>query len=240
MSGTACRIIGAMHDISKQQALEDRLEREMRTRQQQVEGAAEDAKEMERSNIGKELHDNVNQLLGVSRLYLDLAQKGGDESEDFMKKSSEYTLTAIEEIRKLTKGLTTDVIENLGLRHAIKNIASETMQLQKIRITCTTASFMEDSVDNKFKLNIFRMVQEQLNNILKHSKATEVSILLAQEKNKIVLDIKDNGVGFDLSKKRDGIGIDNIRDRAGTFNGKTEIISAKGKGCRLISTFAVK
>ena len=164
--GKAYRMIGAMQDLSRQKELEEKLEQEIVLKAKQITEATEDARETERSDIGKELHDNVNQLLGASKMYNDMAKRGGDNSAMYLSRSSEYTLTAINEIRKLTKGLTTDIIKNLGLCDAIDNIARDTMEISPVKILLITNSFIESSVNDKFKLNILRIVQEQINNIL--------------------------------------------------------------------------
>lgn len=238
--GKAYRMIGSMQDLSKQKVLEEKLEQAIGLKQKQIEHAMEDAKETERSDIGKELHDNVNQLLGTSRLYLALAKGGGDEAEKYLNRSSEYMLTAIEEIRKLTKSLTTDTIKNLGLVEAIRDIAEDTMEVNPMKISCSLDSFVEQSVNEKFKLNVYRIVQEQLNNILKHATATEVVINLLQDKTSIRLSIADNGVGFDTTKKHDGIGIANINSRADSYNGIVDIVSQPGHGCVLTIVFPLQ
>jgi len=237
--GKAYRMIGAVHDVSKQKVLEERLEQEMKLKEQQIAEATEEGRETERSNIGKELHDNVNQLLGASRLYLSMAKRGGENSKMYFSRSSQCTLTAIEEIRKLTKVLTTDVIKNLGLCESIENIARDTMEVNKVKISFAPGSFRENSVNEKFKLNVFRIVQEGLNNILKHANATKVTISLTQNKKSIILSISDNGVGFDTTNKSKGIGVGNINNRAELYNGNANFISQPGEGCLLIVTFPV-
>jgi PAS domain S-box-containing protein len=205
--------------------------------EKQISDAREDARNSERSNIGKELHDNVNQLLGASRLYLEMGKRGCIDSEMFFTRSSQYILSAIEEIRKLTKGLITDIIKNLGLRVAIENIVHDTMEVSPVEIHCDLKSFIENSVNDKFKLNAFRIVQEQLNNILKHAKATKVKLHLLQHKKSLSLTITDNGVGFDTGKNRIGIGIENIKSRAKAYNAAARFVSHPGKGCILGITF---
>lgn len=237
--GKAYRLIGAIHDITKQKLLEEKLELEIKLKQKQITDATEEARETERSDIGKELHDNVNQLLGASRLYLNIAKQGGENSEMYFSRSSEYTLSAIEEIRKLTKVLTTDVIKNLGLCESIEDIVRDTMEIYPIKISYSLKNFKEDSVNDKFKLNIFRIVQEQLNNILKHAKATKVILSLSQDKVSTVLLISDNGIGFDTGKKRTGIGVDNIKSRASSYNGTADFVSQSGQGCVLTVRFPV-
>jgi len=238
-NGKAYRIIGAMQDLSRQKELEDELDIEIKLKEKQISEATEDAKEMERSNIGKELHDNINQLLGASRMFLEMAKRGGVNSAMYLSRSSEYTLTAIEEIRKLSKGLTTDIIKNLGLCIAIDNLATDMSEVNAVKISCSLNGFDEKVVTDKLKLNIFRIVQEHLNNILKHAGATEVAIRLLQNKNAVELDITDNGIGFDTEKKQTGIGVDNIKSRARTYNGKANFVSQPGSGCILTVTFPI-
>jgi len=232
-SGKAYRMIGSMQDISKQTELEERLEREINLKEKQIAEAMEQAKETERSDIGKELHDNVNQLLSASKLFLELAKKGGGNSDMYLNRSSEYTREAIEDIRKLTRGLTTDTIKNLGLCEAIDRVSRDTMEINPVKITCLLKSFIETSVSDKFKINLFRIVQEQLNNISKHAGAARIIISLLQDKKSISLSIADNGVGFETNKKSKGIGIDNIKSRAASYNGTAEFLSQPGEGCIL-------
>ena len=235
--GKAYRMIGVMHDISKQKMLEERLAQEIKLKEMQIEEASEDAKDMERSEIGKELHDNVNQLLSASRLYLDMAKRGGGDTESYLSRSSEYILIAIEEIRKLTKGMVVETIKNIGLCEAIGNTARDIMETAPLKISCEFHSFIEDSLSAKFKQNAFRIMQEQLNNILKHANATEVLISLSQDKRSTILVISDNGIGFDTSKNHSGIGLANIKCRSAAYNGTAYFDSEPGQGCVLTVTF---
>ena len=237
--GKAYRMIGAMHDISRQKELEENLQQEIELKEKQIAEATKDAKETERSDIGKELHDNINQLLGSSKLYLEMVKGGGENTEMYLSRSSEYIIQAIEEIRKLTKGLTTDFIKTLGLSESIENLARDTMEVNRVKISCTIKSFKENSVNDKFKINVFRIVQEQLNNILKHAKATKIVISLSQNKKSIILSLADNGVGFDTRKQYRGIGIANIKSRANSFGGVADFISQPGSGCILKVSFPI-
>ena len=168
-----------------------------------------------------------------------MAKRGGDNSAMYLSRSSEYTLTAIEEIRKLTKGLSTGIIKDLGLCDAIDNITRDAMEVSPVKILLTSDSFIEKSVNDKFKLNVLRIIQEQLNNILKHAKATKVSINLMQNKEVIRLIIADNGIGFSLSKNKNGNGngIPNIKSRAAAYHGTAAFNSQPGQGCILTAIF---
>jgi PAS domain S-box-containing protein len=211
--------------------------RESKDKAKEISNAITDAKELERADLGMELHDNVNQLLVASRLYLEIARKNKANREMYLDMSSQYTLTAIEEIRKLAKGLINDAIKNLGLCDAIHDIAHDIMEVYPIKISCTMDSGIRTLVSAKFNLNVFRIVQEQLNNIIKHAKATVVKIDLSQNKENIVLSISDNGSGFDIKKIATGIGIINIKNRAESFGGKARFVSKAGNGCVLTVLF---
>jgi signal transduction histidine kinase len=90
------------------------------------------------------------------------------------------------------------------------------------------------SGDEELELAFYRIIQEQLNNILKHAEATRVSIVLRQMDDGLFLSIRDDGKGFDPAAKAPGIGLEKIRRRAAVLNGELKILSAPGKGCELL------
>jgi PAS domain S-box-containing protein len=239
--GKAIRMIGVIHDISKMQKLEEVLDWEIRSKKKQITEAITDAKETERSVLGKELHDNVNQLLGASMLYLDMARKDVENGEIYLIHSSEYTFAAIEEIRKLTKGLVTDTIKDFGLCMALEQLIRDTVETNPVKIHATLNPSMEKTMNEKFKLNIFRIFQEQLNNIQRHANASDINITMSETKKAFTFSISDNGIGFNNTKKvrSTGIGISNIVSRVEYYRGKASFITAPGKGCKLTATFPI-
>ncbi|MEP7257150.1 MAG: ATP-binding protein, partial [Flavitalea sp.] len=104
---------------------------------------------------------------------------------------------------------------------------------QKIKIKLTTKGVGKVYIDGNIKLMVFRIVQEQLNNILKHSKASEAEIKLVVSKENLNITVTDNGIGFDTRKKIRGIGLTNITSRAEVHNGQVKVISSPGHGCTL-------
>ncbi|HKB44478.1 MAG TPA: response regulator [Chitinophagaceae bacterium] len=151
--------------------------------------------------------------------------------------SAEIFTTVIVNGKLNQQELTTDIFKNIGLCETILNVARDTMEVNPVKIFLELADFREHIVSNKFKLNVFRIVQEQLNNILKHAKATEVTISLLQIKKSIVLSISDNGDDFDTSQKQTGI--INIKNEATSYNEIADFISQPGRGCILTVTFPV-
>jgi signal transduction histidine kinase len=146
---------------------------------------------------------------------------------------------AIEEIRKLAKGLITD--KDFDLCAAIERIARDTMETSPVKIKCILEPSLEIAMSDQFKLNAFRIIQEQLNNILKHASASAIQINMSETSKAFVLSIADNGVGFDSRKKlrNAGIGIANIISRTELFRGHARFITAPGEGCKLVLTFPV-
>jgi signal transduction histidine kinase len=102
---------------------------------------------------------------------------------------------------------------------------------QKIEVSFNHAGIDESKLDYGLKLTLYRMVQEQVNNILKYADATKVDITIKENDKKLILTIADNGRGFDPTTKRKGIGLNNIINRADVFNGKVDIQTSPGKGC---------
>ena len=237
------RLVELEHKLGQEISTNERLKSSSRaqklTKAREIETAVSEAQEIQRTDLGMELHDNVNQLLAASRLYLDIAQRNKTNRALNLKRSSQYTLTAIEEIRKLTKGLIKDVLNGLSLYEATNDLVGDLMKVHPIQISWKMDGRVHKLVNAKFNLNVFRIIQEQLNNIIKHAQATKVSIEISLNKLHVILTISDNGSGFDVEKEVDGIGILNIKTRAKSFNGIARFASEAGNGCELTVSFPV-
>ena len=113
------------------------------------------------------------------------------------------------------------------------------METYPVKIHCKLGPSLEEAMSEKFKMNAFRIIQEQLNNILKHASASDIDITMSKKNAEFVLSIADNGIGFDNTKKMShkGIGISNIISRAESYRGKARFITGPGKGCKLVISF---
>jgi signal transduction histidine kinase len=202
--------------------------------QKQITEAVIVAQEKERTEIGKELHDNVNQILGASNLYLNSAMTDEQMRQELLERSMQLVSNAINEIRKISKSLITPGLGEIGLIESIGDIMDDLkVAKNKMAIDLDLQNISEEQIEDRRKLTLFRIVQEQLNNIVKHAQATRVLIRLSGEQDQIVLTVSDNGVGFDVSRHRKGVGITNIISRAEILCGKVEIQSSPGEGCLL-------
>lgn len=189
--------------------------------------------EKEREEIGRELHDNINQILTSAKLYLELAKSGDRELVTGAIESSYANINlAIGEVRKLSKQLVKPAFDT-SLKEALKDMTDEWQALAEVDIDFCAMTFSEEQVDEGLKLTLYRIVQEQLNNIVKYATASRVFVQLKTDPENVYLLIKDNGVGFDTNKKSKGIGLRNIDHRVRFHKGRATIHSQPGAGCTI-------
>jgi len=239
-TGFVVRIDGVCNDITEKVKLENKLAEERQQNQRQITAAVITAQENERSFLGAELHDNVNPILATAKLYLDCSISTEERRITLIKDSQGFISKAIHELRVLSKSLIPPSLGQIGLRDAIKDMIGDIQQVNGLKFVTEWQGLNEHQLSDKLKLTIFRIVQEQLNNILKHAKAKTVSVSLQQKDAVLQLNIKDDGVGFDITRKRKGVGLQNIISRTELSNGKAFINSESGKGCELIVQFRMQ
>ncbi len=233
-NGIAIRLIGTMQDVTEERHLQKQvLEAEIQKKKDVV-TAVIDAQEKERKELSYELHDNVNQLLAASVLYLKTAQKQSSVQEGHIKQSLEYLQKAINEIRNISHNLNPDNLIINGLATGLKLLTEKLHIPDKFEVTLTLGSFIDEMKTSKsLKLALYRIVQEKISNVLRHADASKVTIYLAEEDNELVLTVTDNGKGFDAATIKKGLGLINIYNRAETFGGSAEIMSSPGAGCTM-------
>ena len=230
--GMPVKMIGSLSDITNEKLMENLLVEEKLRQYKNISEAVLRELEQERTRLGREMHDNVNQILSTIKLFVGLLTPANKEEEDIKQKTNEYTLLAIEEIRKLSREMVAPQMDGSALTDNIQNIIDDIELGAAIKVKFTHDNENELLSPGK-KLTLFRIIQEQLKNIIKYSKASKIEIFLQSRDKYVQLVIKDNGVGFDTKKTSNGVGLSSIRDRAKFYNGKTEIQSAPGKGCQL-------
>ena len=226
-------ILAMAINITDKIILENELENERRLKQQEITNAVISAQEKERQELGRELHDNIIQILAGSRLYLGLAKKELNTEHPYLNETETLIFSAINEIRNLSHSLIAPLLHESELLDLIANIIHVTQESSGIMFSLQACGFDETDLPAKLKLSIYRIIQEQFNNIIKHAGAQKVIVKLDQEKEKTLLSIKDDGIGFDTQKKSIGVGLMNIKTRASLFNGDMSIISSPGNGCEL-------
>jgi signal transduction histidine kinase len=231
-AGNIIHIISSLKDITERKKLEQRLLQEQISQQKALTQATIDGQEKERKEIGKELHDNIGQQLTTTKLYLDLAHSSADDAARKMITLSLKSIGGlINKVRGMSRSLMPPTLGDLGLIDSIHDMIETIIRTQPLIIKLDDAGFDEGKIAENQKLMIFRIVQEQLNNILKHAAAKNVAIKVQNNKPMLFLEIIDDGNGFDIINTRKGVGLTSIKNRAELFGGKVEIFSAAGEGC---------
>lgn len=232
--GKPQRMIGSLSDITERKKLEKQLAEQQLIQQKLITETTILAQEKERNELGRELHDNINQILATVKMYIGLARSGRQVKEDLLAKSYEYVEEAMAEIRTLSHSLVAPSLGDIGLKEALETLAENTNVLNGLNVEVTVEDTPALAITDKNKeLMLYRIAQEQLNNIIKYAKAEKAVITLSEDAGSIVLSVSDNGVGFDTTQKSKGIGLQNMRNRVEFYNGKLIIQSAPGQGCTL-------
>lgn len=226
-------------DITERKQMEERLLTDQKRYQQELTRQIILAQEREREVIGHELHDNVNQILSTVKLYLEMAMKSPEKNDDLISNSIHHILECISEIRNLSRELSAPTLDNHSLIGSINGLLATVESSSGLKIRFDHEDYDTPLIKDQ-RLTIYRILQEQLNNIINHAAATEVIIELSQNDGLSHLIITDNGKGFDPTSGRNGIGLNNILSRCRIFGGEMLIDSAAGKGCRMEIILPVK
>lgn len=232
------RMLSFFHEIDDRKAAEQKLKEERSKNHREITDAVITAEENERQNIGRELHDNIQQILTTSRLYLDIAIKTEiKEAHPYIDEVHAMISKAITELRNLSHFMISPFLEDNDLSDALEHLANTVSKSAGLNIETAIVNIDENTIPDKVKLAIYRIVQEQFTNVVKHAKAKKVDLKLSGDGSAMVLSIKDDGIGFDTSKKAKGFGLINLRTRASLCNGNMRIVSSFGKGCELVVHF---
>lgn len=232
-------VLVVAQDITERKHLEEELLRTELEKQKAINQATIDSQELERTEIGKELHDNVNQILTTTKLYLDLALTNRDLKDELITKSNKNILSVINEIRQLSRSLMDPTIGDLGLLDSINDLIENINLTRRLHVSLVAEQELETLLSKNNKLTVFRIIQEALNNAIKHAKATTVEVFLKLYGNNMMLVIKDDGIGFDVSSVKLGAGLKNIQNRVYLVNGTYAIQTSPGEGCKIIINFPI-
>ncbi len=233
------RMIGAAQDVSERKRLEKELLSNELEHQRAINRATVETQEQERTEIGKELHDNVNQVLTTTKLYLDLALSNAELKDELIQKSTKNIVNVINEIRQLSRSLMDPSIGDLGLIDSIHDLIENINLTRKLRVSLTADEEIEDLLNKNQKLTIFRIIQEALNNAIRHARANNVQIRLFQKTSSARVIIEDDGIGFNVKTVKKGAGLKNIQNRIYLINGDYSIESVMNKGSKLIINFPI-
>jgi signal transduction histidine kinase len=197
-----------------------------------------EVQEQTMQTIGSELHDNIGQLLSLTSLTLNSIELYNEaKARQKIDDSIDLTLRSIKEMRLLGHLLQGDQLVAVGLVEAIRQLVSWMERSGRFEIIYTADDEIDANRNTDKDLIIFRITQEIFNNIIKHADATEITVDLDYAEEMLNLRIADNGVGFAADEAPiggHGMGLQNIRKRAGIIGGEANINSDQGKGTQII------
>jgi signal transduction histidine kinase/ligand-binding sensor domain-containing protein len=197
------------------------------------------SQENERQRIASELHDSLGQRLIVINNLAQLSMRSKNKSvspdgESTLQEISAETALAIQETREISYNLRPFQLDRLGLTKAVEIVLRTVGSASGIHITSAVDN-IDDALPNDLRINFYRIVQESMNNIMKHAQATEVDFRITRTKEQMTMTIRDNGVGFNPANRsskggKSGFGLTGMEERADSLGGNFRVRSAPGQG----------
>lgn len=229
-------VLASLMDVTENVRLQQQLQKEKQQQHQAIIKATIEGQEKERNAIGRELHDNVNQVISSAKLYIENIRHAPEQTAFLVKKGTELLQHAIEEIRRLSHKLATPSLNNFGLAESICEMVQSFRDVNRFHIEHDLC-LQEEKLSHEQKITVFRIFQELLNNTVKYAGAANVRISVSDTGHGVHCTYEDDGIGFDATSVKKGLGLHNVQNRVEAYNGSLTVVSAPGRGFR--STFTV-
>ena len=184
------------------------------------------------NDISQEIHDNVGQILSLAKVQINIMTEGNEMNPEMLNDVKNNIGKAMSDLRDIAKSLSSERIKTLTIHSAVFNEAERISKSGIIRIQVNVDGGQKELNQQK-KLVLFRIVQESMQNIIKHANATEIAISFHYAPDMLRTVIKDNGKGFELQdalQNSTGLGLSNIRSRALIAGGRSVIESSPNEG----------
>ena len=236
-------LMGFIYYKNYQNKQKVKLQQEILHQQDLATKAVMNAEDNERKRMATHLHDGIGQLLTAANMNISVLDDYKKDETNFTKvlsKTKEILLEAILDVRTLSHQIMPNMLIKNSLSDALRDLISKTTS-PKLHIELKIDGLKND-LDQNIQVVMYRIIQECINNTIKHAQANKVEISLLQNNEMIEAIFKDDGIGFNplkISSKNDGLGLDNIKSRIDMLKGDLKIISAKGEGTSIIMKIPV-
>ncbi|MFM8806867.1 MAG: sensor histidine kinase [Sphingomonadales bacterium] len=192
------------------------------------------AEERSLQKIATELHDNIAPSLLLARLQLEQAMKEEEEEKEnsTLQQSIDSIDNTLIQIRRLAALLHPSTLSQMGLLEATKHLLGQLRQYRNIKTTLMVEVDLPILEQDK-QICLFRIIQESIQNLLKHASATEVNIRFTTDERFVYIHIQDNGIGFDIDRVQKGSGLYNLQHRAQSLQGQCTLLSRPGHGTHI-------
>lgn len=200
-----------------------------------------EAEENERSRVAKDLHDGIGQLLSTAKLTLSaIDQPPSTETSKMLTNSMQILDEATREVRTISHNLMPATLTQIGLGAALHDLFVKINESNLLRINLNVTG-LEERLPASTEIAVYRVVQEIVNNMIKHSKADTITVKIVRSETSMYLSISDNGVGFakELIAKSTGLGWKNIFSRISMLNGEIDVETESGTGTSISIQFAI-
>ena len=193
-----------------------------------------EGQDSERQRIANDLHDRMGGQLSTVKIYLDLLEGSelGAEQKELIEKLQRSVLFSIEEIRAIAHDLNNTSLRYFGLQKAIEQLCETIQASKKVKIEYNIV--MGHKLSSPLIRDVYQIIQELFTNTLRHANASQIHLEVNALKGELNLIYQDNGVGFDPSAVRHGIGLESMQLRAGRYEGTVFIDSRPGKGVNFV------
>lgn len=194
-------------------------------------------KEQTLNHIGQELHDDLGQKLSVARLMTNKMTYSTDaERKEINTEINVLLGECIQDIRNLSKVFITQQVKHFGF---VESLEREIFRIQRLRLMEVDYKINNPDIEicPDHALILFRIIQECINNVIKHSKSKWMQFLVQDEKNQLILQLNDKGIGFISKNKEDGSGLRNISSRAKIINADVQVTSDENHGTKILITY---
>lgn len=232
--GKIVRVVGTHTDITHEKEIQAILMQNELENKRKIVRAVIEAQEREREQISIELHENFNQILSSCKMMLSVASMKDKTDKAILKEVARHIDGVIGESRGIAQQLRNSMIEQVGLTGVITDLVQQVQDLGKVTVSLDTSSFDDSlAVDTDIKLTVYRIIQEQLKNVIRHSVASHVSVQLSLNEKQLSVLVRDDGKGFNMEAGHTGLGFVNISSRIQYYGGKMDIVSRPGEGCSM-------
>ncbi|MCC6725788.1 MAG: tetratricopeptide repeat protein [Saprospiraceae bacterium] len=226
--------------LEEKKALERQQEVERLLKDQELSSIRQvlDMQDRERKRIAQDLHDRLGSMLSMVKLHFQKTGKNIEElkklNEEEYSKANKLLDGACDEVRKIAHDLMSGVLKNFGLLAAMQDLKTTLENSGQYHVELLSHKF-EERLPNDYETVIYRIIQELVNNIIRHAEASEISFQFFMRKDVLQITVEDNGIGFDVDKTESkGMGIKGIRSRLLPLNGTIVIDSHEGRGTSVI------
>lgn len=197
-----------------------------------------EARESEHKRLAQELHDGVGQALYSISVALQAVESFVEETEllAYIHDVREELEKVMNDVKTYAYQLRPQSLDNLGLVAAVQDLVSS-LNKSNPNITFTFTNYVKETLPSSININLYRVIQEATLNVIKYAQATETDIHLKAKNDKIILTIKDNGIGFNVKKvEKYGLGLKHMQERINQIGGHFRITSVKNKGTTIVAT----